>query len=271
MTNTFSPQTVLLLVLGMSAAPAGFAADPDIPFKVTEDRERCSNYAPERQALFGTTHLHTGLSFDASINAVDYSLNNPRTAYKFARGNFKIQLPDPSGMQRPGEPVGIGPSRSPEVDYPLDWGAVTDHAEHFGVMGLCKGAVGEDIPEVHSMECRMLNRFFYQPRRAGSTPLRRMPSVPLRCCGSSSGSKLCFERRYGAPFGALPGDISLRRSDCAIDCRHPVARRPVALRRYSSAAIFPTVAQLRMVTPSPRAPSMAFISELSRMPSGHHR
>src|ERR1044072_9803310 len=77
--------------LVMSAAgfvdPA-FAAEPakpKPPFEITEDRPRCSNYNPKRQALFGTTHLHTRLSFDASIRFVDYANGKePRTAHKFA-------------------------------------------------------------------------------------------------------------------------------------------------------------------------------------------
>lgn len=166
------PAIALSFGTANASDPPKAPKDSELPFEVTEDRERCANYAPERQALFGTTHLHTGLSFDASIYAVDYrgpldpKGNNPRNAYKFAKGGYKIHIPDPSGMQRDGEPLGVGPTRTPEIDEPLDWGAVTDHAEHFGVMGLCKGAAGDDIPEIHSMECRMINRFFYQPLKA---------------------------------------------------------------------------------------------------------
>jgi len=149
-------------------APAGKAAPPaNPPFEITEDRPRCSNYEPRRQPLFGATHLHTGLSFDASIRFVDYQAgNSPRGAYRFAQGKGTIQLPDPSGFQKPGTPVGGGPSRTPKIDRPLDWGAVTDHSEHFGVMGFCKDFAGKDVPERFSMECRMINGFFYEPGHA---------------------------------------------------------------------------------------------------------
>ncbi|HEX5761147.1 MAG TPA: DUF3604 domain-containing protein, partial [Thermoanaerobaculia bacterium] len=67
------------------------------PFEITEDRPRCSGYNPKRQALFGTTHLHTGLSFDASIRFVDYAGgNDPRGAYRFAKGEAPISIPEPS-------------------------------------------------------------------------------------------------------------------------------------------------------------------------------
>src|SRR4029077_15994552 len=69
-------------------------------FEITEDRPRCSNYNPQRQALFGTPHLNTGLSFVPSIRFVDYaSGNDPRGAYRFAQGKAPISIPEPSGLQ----------------------------------------------------------------------------------------------------------------------------------------------------------------------------
>lgn len=81
--------TVALVFVALSFAdgakpPSKPPSNPPLkpPFEITEDRPRCNNYSPQRQALFGTTHLHTGLSFDASIRFVDYaSGNNPRGAY----------------------------------------------------------------------------------------------------------------------------------------------------------------------------------------------
>ena len=81
-----------------------------------------------------------------------------------------INLPEPSGLQPkprkscsdpPTPTPGGGPSRTPCIDQPLDWGAVTDHSEHFGVMGFCKGIGDKYVSERLSMECRMLNGFFY--------------------------------------------------------------------------------------------------------------
>src|SRR5574337_2148317 len=139
---------------------------PTLPFEVTEDRPRCTNYDPNRQPFFGTTHLHTGLSFDASIRFVDYAAgNNPRGAYRFAKGESSIQLPDPLGIQGP------NPLRNPHIDRPTDWGAVTDHSEHFGEMGICKNFLGMDAPGRLSMECRMLNGFYYQPETGSPSNL----------------------------------------------------------------------------------------------------
>lgn len=164
-----------------SAQEARRAAGPeDPPYELTEDRSRCNHYSPKRQAFFGTTHLHTGLSFDASIRFVDYhNGNNPRGAYRFAQGKAPMHIPEPSGLQPrrrascddpATEPATGGPSRTPCVDQPLDWGAVTDHSEHFGVMGFCKDFLGKDLPQSLSMECRMINGFFYEPLRALNPP-----------------------------------------------------------------------------------------------------
>src|SRR5262245_38949608 len=152
-----------------AAAGVATAADTtDPPFEITEVRERCDNYDPNRQPFFGTTHLHTGLSFDASIRFVDYaSGNSPRGAYRFAKGLQKMQLPDPLGFQGP------DPLRNPMIDRPTDWGAVTDHSEHFGEMGICKNFLGLDAPGRTAMECRMLNGFYYQPGTSGSNSLDR--------------------------------------------------------------------------------------------------
>src|SRR5215471_2583318 len=115
-------------------------------FERTEAREPCASFDPLRQPFFGETHLHTGLSFDASIRFVH---PQPRDAYRFAKG---------------GSVVGVGPNGFPDriytQDRPLDFAAVTDHSEHFGEMGVCKSA---DLPGRFSFECQLLNGFWWQP------------------------------------------------------------------------------------------------------------
>ena len=63
--------------------------------------------------LWGDTHLHTSLSFDAGAfgNRLD-----PRAAYRFARGEEVISST--------GQPVRLG--------RPLDWLAITDHSDGMG-------------------------------------------------------------------------------------------------------------------------------------------
>ncbi|MGR8934026.1 MAG: DUF3604 domain-containing protein [Gammaproteobacteria bacterium] len=51
-----------------------------------------------------------------------------------------------------------------EIDRPLDWGAVTDHAEFFGEMGICKEGYLTSVPDAlrYSFECKLLNGFPWQ-------------------------------------------------------------------------------------------------------------
>ena len=85
----------------------------------------CRNSDPLRQPFFGDTHVHTTLSFDA--NSQD-TRNSPRDAYRFAQGErMGIQPYDDDGNAL----------RQVQLDRPLDFVAVTDHAEFLGEMEIC--------------------------------------------------------------------------------------------------------------------------------------
>jgi hypothetical protein len=95
------------------------------PYKLTEQREPCANFAPLKRPLFGDTHVHTTLSFDA--NAQD-TRNLPRQAYRFARGEkLGIQPYDEAGRA----------TRFVQLDRPLDFVALSDHSELLGEVRLC--------------------------------------------------------------------------------------------------------------------------------------
>jgi hypothetical protein len=74
---------------------------------------------PERDAYFGDLHLHTGYSMDANIfgNTV-----TPRQAYQFAKGEA-LEISGTGIQQR--------------IRSPLDFAAVTDHAQGMGMVSLC--------------------------------------------------------------------------------------------------------------------------------------
>ena len=74
-----------------------------------------SAYAAEKQIYWGDTHLHTNRSFDAFTNR-NFSVG-PDEAYRFARG-----LP----VEHPGHKARV------QLETPLDFLVVSDHAEFLG-------------------------------------------------------------------------------------------------------------------------------------------
>jgi len=119
-----STLTVLASVACWIAAVPALAATAR-PYDVTEERAACKSYEPLRQPLFGDTHVHTAYSFDASTQD---TRNTPHDAYRFARGEeVGIQPYDASGNAL----------RRAKLARPLDWTAVTDHAELLGEVRTC--------------------------------------------------------------------------------------------------------------------------------------
>ena len=73
---------------------------------------------PERmQVYFGDTHLHTSYSFDAFLN--NNHSADPDTAYRWAKGQPVIHPYNRARVQ---------------IETPLDFLVVSDHAEMLGVM-----------------------------------------------------------------------------------------------------------------------------------------
>jgi Protein of unknown function (DUF3604) len=110
-----------IIALTISIALPQLAAGA--PFERTEQREPCRDYQPQRQALFGDLHVHTSYSFDSYLSS---QRRDPWDAYGYARGE-SIILPDANGEQR----------IKAQIGRPLDFTAVTDHAEFFGQINVC--------------------------------------------------------------------------------------------------------------------------------------
>lgn len=124
---------------GTADASTGPDAGADVPLVVTtEDREPCASRNPLRNAYFGDLHVHTVYSFDAARYDVR---TRPHESYAFARGET-VWLP-PLG------PDGKG-TRPIKLRRPLDFAAVTDHAELMAETALC----ALDDPTLDAKTCK---------------------------------------------------------------------------------------------------------------------
>lgn len=88
---------------------------------------------PQKNLYFGETHIHTAYSLDAFLGG---TRQTPSDAYRFAKGETVVVNGQPHRMRRP-----------------LDFAAVTDHAEYLGEMyaALNPGAPGHDIPQIQQL------------------------------------------------------------------------------------------------------------------------
>ncbi len=83
----------------------------------------CADSNPLRQPFFGDLHVHSSYSFDSYVSS---QRNTPWDAYRFGKGEA-ISLPDFDGKQ----------TRRVTLERPLDFMAVTDHAEFLGPIKIC--------------------------------------------------------------------------------------------------------------------------------------
>lgn len=85
---------------------------------------QCADYRPGyKNVYFGDTHTHTAFSLDSYFFN---SLSDPRTAHRFAKGLEPAPYP-PRGSE---DVFTLG--QQAMIDRPLDFNAITDHAELLG-------------------------------------------------------------------------------------------------------------------------------------------
>lgn len=130
--KAFATRTLLFsCMLGLLAGCGSEAPSED--FVVSEQarvpadaREPCASRHLLKSAYFGDLHVHTELSNDANSFGVRAS---PSDSYRYAFGKGSISLP----VNREDD----APTRTVSIDRPLDFMAVTDHAEFLGEQTLC--------------------------------------------------------------------------------------------------------------------------------------
>ncbi|MGD1935448.1 MAG: DUF3604 domain-containing protein [Candidatus Phaeomarinobacter sp.] len=122
----------------------GAFAQPDVLPRVDTGRNELRN------VYFGELHTHSRLSFDAYLFGNRLSVDQ---SYRFAKGE---PMPSPTGEIM-------------QLTRPLDFAAITDHAEGFGMMEACGDPARNDATAdlCDSME-QPSTQFFLQLRRDGT-------------------------------------------------------------------------------------------------------
>ena len=137
-------------------------------------RTQCDHHDSERQVFWGELHVHTGISMDAWMFG---TRPRPADAYRFARG----------------EPIGIGaagPAGRPvyevQIGRPLDFAAVTDHAQGAGATSLCTRP-GSAVYDTESCRAYRAPLNFERPLGEIVSDIRRRTEVDLaspEVCGA---------------------------------------------------------------------------------------
>jgi Protein of unknown function (DUF3604) len=138
----------VLGVLCVAMIVAGCGND-EAPF--VDELGRCADFDPLRQPFWGDTHIHTDLSFDANMQG---TRTTQADAYAFSRGT-------PIGLQ-PYDADG-NPTRMAQIDRPLDFVMLSDHAEFLGTLEVCNNPASPGYNEQQCGSYRAAMEFSADP------------------------------------------------------------------------------------------------------------
>jgi hypothetical protein len=164
---------------------------------------------PERNAYFGQTHVHTSWSFDAYVFGT--TMTGPEEAYKYALGR---------PVQHPG-------GYMVKLKRPLDFQAVTDHAEYVGTVRLANDPSSEisKLPiaeklKVHSKEDIQKIYLFLGASMVGGKPIDEL--LDPRVAGSIWNQTVAIADKYYQPgkfttfaayeWSSTPNNMNLHRN-----------------------------------------------------------
>ena len=164
----------------LQSAPAA-PAPIEMLVTYTEEREACANRDALRIPLFGDLHVHTAFSFDAAANSTG---TYPDDAHRYARGEPIAFFP----INAEGQATG-----TVQIDRPLDFLAVTDHAEFLGERELCRNPKS---PQYQGEFCRAYRVSEFQGSLMLATVINQeQPERIAMLCGEDG--QLCREHAAG--------------------------------------------------------------------------
>lgn len=141
-----------------AASPAS-CPDPTLPECQVEPKA-CPDHNPLRNPYVGELHVHTAYSFDSILAGVTAG---PRDTYRFAQGESLALPPFAPGSAQ----------RTTRLRRPLDFTAVTDHAEFFGEFRVCT------IPGYDGFDSDFCVRYREQIEVSQDADLLQEPGGPL--------------------------------------------------------------------------------------------
>ena len=113
---------------------------------------RCADFDPLKQVYWGDTHAHTELSFDANMQGTRTTQDD---AYAFARGEaIPLQPYDENDA----------PTRMAQIDRPLDFVMLSDHAEFLGTLVVCNDPESPGYESRQCVDYRAAQEFDADPR-----------------------------------------------------------------------------------------------------------
>ncbi len=141
-------------------------------FSQSSDNIHCAYHQPDiKNVYWGDLHTHSAYSLDAWGFG---TIASPREAYQFARGK-EIALPDGTRAR---------------LDRPLDFAAVTDHAEWFDLLYICTEPTRSDNPFCSTLTTKnnpetglQVFREYVVPTVTGATPKQTLlcQQNPAQC------------------------------------------------------------------------------------------
>jgi hypothetical protein len=145
-------RSILSLLLGQFLLVIAAGCGTDSPPPVGPDEfGRCADFDELRQVYWGDTHIHTNLSFDANMQGTRTSQED---AYAFARG-------EPIALQ-PYDEAG-DPTRMAQIDRPLDFVMLSDHAEFLGTLEVCNDPSSPGYDNQQCIDYRNAQEFDADP------------------------------------------------------------------------------------------------------------
>lgn len=142
-----------------------------------EVQEPCDQQYPDKKAWFGALHIHTSASYDATAFGVTTSVED---AYSFGRGKpVELRLrEDPPDYEAP----------ELTISSPLDFIAVTDHAEALGETKLCYDPASDPYDK---FVCRLFRGDLQLPVDDLLQPLTRLATLAI--FGQDRSARICGE------------------------------------------------------------------------------